>query len=165
VLILAAAWVHGTGAKENVEQGAAGPPADLNAATVSDSGPIVLDSGPEKRYGIIALPANALPYYRGVYLDGTVPLMILLTQTPVSIPDSWETLRCTTESLRYAAEEIGHYYAYQSDDGWAAFFELPADYPRGCVFMERFIQRFRYFRGVSGPDEVQFPAVIELPRG
>ncbi len=130
------------------------------------TGPVLLDSGPHEKIGLLALPPNALSYYQGDYIDGTVLLRVRYTDKTVAIPEDWITIRCAAEPLRLVADGDALVYAYQSNsEGWTVFFEIPADYERGCLFMEKFLQRFRFFRSAKGPDAsgVPFPAVVELP--
>ena len=112
------------------------------------------------------LPANALSYHQGDYLDGSALLTVRYTDETVVIPDHWVRDRCGAETLRLKVEEDTRLYAHQSTEGWSVFFEFPADYSFACAFVEKFLQKFRFFRNARGPDAsgVRFPAVVELPQ-
>ena len=131
----------------------------------SPAGSAVLDTGPELAYGILILPPNALSFYRGEYVDGSALLTVLYTEEVLAPPEDWTTTRCSSEALRFVTKEGRLHYLYVSDDGWSVFFEIPRSYERACPFIERFLQRLRFFKGVGASEIVPFPAIVELPTG
>ena len=135
-------------------------PAQEEAAPAS--GPALLESGPVKRYGILVLPPNAIAHYQGLYKEGRFAISVLYTQESIVIPADWVTKRCGSDPVRFTVENDAIHYMYASQEGWYTFFTFPGDYGKDCSFIERFLQRLRYFKSVVGSGEpVPLPAIIE----
>lgn len=142
----------------------------LPTAPPVPSGTALLDSGPRTRYGIIVLPANAISYEEGVYIDGPSTLVVRYIEDEVLIPADWVTSVCGagqgSTPLRFTLEDSRLHYGYESPEGWVVLFDVPEDYGKSCAFIERFLQRLRYFKSVTQSSEsVPFPAIVEVPDG
>jgi hypothetical protein len=110
------------------------------------------------------LPPNAIRHTEGVYLDGIQQLVIRFTEEEFLVPESWLTGLCGASRVRFTLEGERLYYAYNSEEGWAVLFDVPENYGKTCAFIERFLQRLRYFKNVSKDvDSVPFPAIVEIP--
>ena len=142
------------------------PQSEEPVAAAEPTGSALLDSGPHAKVGLLMLPANALSYHQGQYLDGSTVLKVQYTEEAVALPDDWLRDRCGDETLHRKSDGDTRLYAHQSAEGWSVFFEFPADYALVCPFVEEYLQKFRFFRNARGPDAtgVRFPAVVELPR-
>jgi len=141
------------------------PPAETGNAPAevpAPKSPVLLASGPVKRYGILVLPANAIPHYEGVYRAGDFTITVRYTEESVVIPPDWVDRRCGTLPLRFTSGYGVFHYVYAAEEGWSAFFEIPENYGEDCPFIQRFVQRLRYFKSVSeATGTVPFPAVVE----
>lgn len=132
--------------------------------TSASSGPALLESGPVRRYGILILPANAIGHYQGVYEDGEFSITVRYTEEDIVVPSDWVTRRCGDDAVWFITDDQIIHYLYGSGDGWYTFFEFPRDYGEECVFIQRFLQRLRYFKSVAeSPDSVPLPAIVETP--
>jgi hypothetical protein len=133
-----------------------------DAERAQPSAPAILADGPVLRFGILALPANATKYFEGTYTQGFHTIIVRYSEENIVIPAEWVTTRCGTLPLRFTVENNTVHYAYSQEETWAVLFELPDEYELSCAFIERFLQRLRYFKSVSESEEaVPFPAIVE----
>ncbi len=161
VFLISATALFGRGGEE-VPQ----PSREAAPAITRISGTALLESGPVTRYGILVLPANAIGHSEGVYTDGTVALTVRYTEEDIIIPADWVTGLCGSAPVRFTLDSARLHYVYSSEEGWFALFDVPEDYGKTCAFIERFLQRLRYFKSVSKSGEsVPFPAIVEVPEG
>lgn len=146
------------GETSGAEAGPAEPVSDTGASPEN----AVLHSGPDPQRGILVLQANAIRHYQGVYVHDGVKLTVRYSEEHIVIPSGWVTRRCGTLPVSFTVENGTLHYVYQAEEQWYVFFEIPESYGRDCAFIERFLQRFRYFRSVTGSGNVPFPAVLEI---
>jgi len=145
-----------------VEPSASPEPSAVNEEAES-SLEAVLQDGPDERFGILLLPANAIRHYEGIYEHNGYTIIVRYTTDDVILPDNWVTRRCGTVPLRFTLENGAVHYAYLEDGNWVVFFEIADSYENGCSFIERFLQRLRYFKSVTdNPETVPFPAIVEI---
>lgn len=159
-IFLNSAPLSGGGGKEIPQQ----TRPEAAPAITRSSGIALLESGPVRRYGIIVLPANAISHYEGVYTDGAATLTVRYAEENIIIPADWVTGLCGSAAVRFTLENGRLHYVYSSQEGWFILFDIPEDYGKTCAFIERFLQRLRYFKSVSkGGETVPFPAIVEVP--
>jgi hypothetical protein len=141
-------------------------PAAAPEITTTATDAAVLESGPVKRYGILVLPANAISHHEGVYADGAMKLTVRYAEEDIIIPGDWVTGLCGTAAIRFTQESGRLHYVYSAEEGWFVLFDVPEDYGKTCAFIERFLQRLRYFKSVTKSEAaVPFPAIVEVPEG
>ena len=165
VFLLSSALIFGGGGKELPRTSAETSP---EQATAGPSDTALLESGPVTRYGILVLPANAIRHEEGIYTDGPATLTVRYTEDEILIPEDWVTSVCGSSQssirLRFTLEDSWLHFVYTGPENWVVFFEIPDDYEKTCAFIERFLQRLRYFKSVSdGSGSVSFPAIVEVP--
>jgi len=142
------------------------PVTALEPEVTVSSDTALLETGPVTRYGILVLPANAIIHKEGVYTDGTEELFVRYTEEEIIIPGNWVTSVCGSTPVRFTLDNSRLHYAYSSEEGWFVLFDVPEDYKKTCDFIERFLQRLRYFKSVAKESEsVPFPAIVEVPEG
>lgn len=167
VILLSSVALFGGGGKELPRQS---PELASEPPNAPSSGTALLESGPVTRYGILVLPANAISHEEGVYTDGPATITVRYTEDEILIPADWVTSVCGSAQgstrLRFTLEESRLHFVYPSPEEWAVLFDFPDGYEKTCEFIERFLQRLRYFKSVSKDAEsVPFPAIVEVPPG
>lgn len=125
------------------------------------TGPALLLQGPELVRGLPFLGDNAIPARRGSYGYKGARVLVYYTQEAVMIPSGWEEFDCRGTVYRKGVYDGGWVYARTDPQGWSEFVFFGDDTLRVCDFLETFLSRFNYFRGLSGT--FSFPAVLEIP--
>ncbi|GAB1433625.1 hypothetical protein MASR2M29_22510 [Spirochaetota bacterium] len=145
---------------------------------VPASGQALLLSGPNPGNGLPGFGLNAIPSIAGEYIVApdssseqlpaqTTEIGLWFTMELLYYGDNWEAASC--DALRadiqlYVREEAG------GSSLWAASFSdysiilrFPPDFKNKCQFLAIFEDRFSFFyRYREGPEDISFPAVLEL---
>lgn len=126
-------------------------------------GVAVLERGPDHETGLRFLPPNAIPFFRGEYVDQFWTIEVSYIETEIFLSDRWIPGRCGSAKVLLIKEGELVRYFYDSDQDWSVFFSFSAQYDKGCAFIARFLQRLRFFQSAAGePGIVPLPAVVEI---
>jgi len=152
----------------------------------------ILVRGPEHKGSLPFLQPNAIENYAGFYSFRGQEITVYYTPREIVQLDSWETISCNTIRLYQLdtgsvgenvegtsdaetagqgqagtnaaasgiAESTPHLYFYQDED-FSIFFSFSKEL--NCLFAERFLLRFDYFRSVQDfpSKRPPFPAIVE----
>ena len=144
----------------------------LAAAGLSAQQVSFLSSGPTRGAGIQWLPANVLPYYEGTYDYLGMKVAVFFTPTDIPSAAAWPQASCATAGVRTVPESgpaepggaaLSVYYYSQGSD-LSLFLAFPdAGRATACAFVDRFVERFNYFLGVTHNDAPSsFPAILRF---
>lgn len=152
----------------------------------------ILVRGPEHNGGLPFLQPNAIENYAGYYSFRGQEITVYYTTREIVRLDNWEPVACSTIQLYQldtgsagadaagaetsganavetsgaetaapgSADSAPHVYFYQ-DERFSIFFSFSKEL--NCLFAERFLLRFDYFRSVQDLPSKRppFPAIVE----
>ena len=139
---------------------------------------VYLVTSPRDITGIEALGPNDFPafeaYYRlqadtegpwaedtGRPLDETAAVRVSYTTEDLPIPATWPTTPCG-EFLVRAVRGDGPPSVCYIAGTWTVFLAFKEEYPWWRGFVAGFIRGFRFFLSFGQPNEIPFPAVIQV---
>ena len=123
----------------------------------------VLLRGPLIKKGIPFLYPNALPVFYGEYTYRKVKILVYFTEEEIVRSDSWQPFECPKRTLYRLEREEKLLLYFRNENGWSVFFSMPEKIETPCRFIDKFLDRFLYFRSISRDRNIAtFPAVLEF---
>ena len=131
----------------------------------------MLTQGPRLVAGIAPLGPNRLPATWGQYRWGTRVIDVAVTGQEAFIPDDWQPLACGPLAVQAGLDPRGLAALAVTVDAATLYFFHPSMALREaswealavCPLVQRFVDRYRYFRNfISNPSDQPLPAILEL---
>ena len=123
----------------------------------------VLLKGPLIRKGIPFLYPNAIPVFYGEYEYRNKKIIIYFSEEEIVRSDSWLPFECPERTLYRIKREERVVLYFRDENKWSVFFSLPVELETPCRFIDKFLERFLYFRSIArGESIATFPAVLEF---
>lgn len=119
--------------------------------------------GPERRVSLPFGVPNRAAYDWAVYRTRAgFDVVVCYPREPVSLPVGSQATDCDGQSARVFLVETDVVYEIElSESSGTLFFVFPNTMPRVCSFVTPFLDRFRFFVGLSGVDPIApMPAVV-----
>ncbi len=130
-------------------------------ARAADKATAILERGPVPRKGIPRIEQNAIPHFYGEYRAEGFIIVIRYTREPILAPGA-KAFACGKLPLVTLGE--GESLSLLLADGNEFMvFEFQKDFKNPCAFIQGFLNRLRYFQGITPDDSiVPFPAIVEF---
>jgi len=96
-------------------------------------------------------------------LDEVAAVRVTYTTLAVPLPPSWPSTRCDEFDVRLMEEDPPA--VCYAEQGWAVFIAFKEDFPWWRRFVGGFVRGLRFFLSFAQPNEVPFPAVVEVEGG
>ena len=123
----------------------------------------VLERGPLLKTGVPFIGPNSLPYYYGEYRLGESKKVEVFSASDLVPLTGWKSFSCGQTALLEVPSVSGRVFFFQAEENLFVFFRFPISEESPCVFISRFIIKYRYFLGLSRMGGyTTFPAVLEL---